>query len=119
MQEKKQVIIVDDDQGVLDASRLILERAGHDVQVFLNGDVILRNNFKVPHLFLLDKQLPGVDGLDICRFLKQQERTRSIPVIILSASPQISNICRQAGADEFLEKPFRMQELKELVAKYI
>lgn len=113
---KQHIILTDDDSGIQDAVRLILERAGYEVTIFSNGDALLSNSFEIPDLFILDKQLSGVDGLDICRFLKAQAITGSIPVIILSASPHISRLALAAGADDFLEKPFKMTALRNMVA---
>jgi DNA-binding response OmpR family regulator len=70
-------------------------------------------------LFLLDKQLSGQDGLEVCQFLKSQSDTKDIPVIIISATPGISKMAMDAGADDFLEKPFQMKELLKLVDKWI
>jgi DNA-binding response OmpR family regulator len=119
MKEKKRIIITDDDPGIQDIARLIFERAGYNVTIYSNGDPLLSNSFEVPHLFILDKQLSGVDGLDVCRFLKDQDITRDIPVIMLSASPHIDRLAKMAGADDFLEKPFKMRELREIVARCI
>jgi len=116
MEGKKHIIITDDDPGIQDAARLIFERAGYMVTVFTNGEPLLNNAFELPDIFILDKQLSGVDGLDICRFLKQQDLTKHIPVIMLSASPHIGGLSRLAGADGFLEKPFKMRELRDIVA---
>jgi CheY-like chemotaxis protein len=79
----------------------------------------MRNDFELPDLFIIDKQLSGVDGLELCRFLKMQETTRNIPVIIISASPYISTQAINAGADEFVEKPFKIKELLSIVQKHI
>jgi CheY-like chemotaxis protein len=113
----KKVMIVDDDPGVQDAFRLIFERAGYITCVFSNGNIILAGDFELPDIIILDKQLSGVDGLDVCRFLKSQERTRHVPVIIVSAAPQVAQQALAACADGFLEKPFRNKELLDLVAR--
>lgn len=114
----KQIIIVDDDPPIQDAFRLIFERAGYGVTIYENGNALLRNDFSLPDIFILDKQLSGADGLHICHRLKQQETTRHIPVIILSASPHIHRMAKDAGANDFLEKPFSLKDLLEMVKKY-
>ena len=113
------VIFADDDPGVQDAFKLMFERAGYQVTIFPNGNALLRNEYEQPDIFILDKQLSGVDGLDICRYLKHQDSTQHIPVIMLSASPLISRLAPVAGADDYMEKPFRMKELLAMVNKYI
>lgn len=116
---KKKILITDDDPGVQDIFRIIFEKAGYDVVVNDNGNAILENNFESPHLFLLDKQLSGIDGLDICKYLKSKEETRHIPVIMISATPGLAPLAKNAGADDFLEKPFNLRELLAMVARYV
>lgn len=115
----KHILIVDDDPGIQDAFRLILERAGYAVTVYDNGNPLFQDDFTPPDIFILDKQLSGADGLDICRLLKQRELTQHIPVIMLSASPHIYQLAKDAGADDFLEKPFKLKELLEMIKQYV
>lgn len=117
--KKKKILITDDDSGVQDIFKLIFERAGYEVAVYGEAFSIFQNKFTTPDLFLLDKQLSGQDGLEVCQFLKSQSVTKDIPVIIVSATPGISKMALDAGADDFLEKPFQMKELLKLVAKWI
>lgn len=63
----------------------------------------------VSDLYILDKQLSGIDGLDLCRMLKNRDETRHVPVIILSASPNINELANAAGADAVVEKPFELK----------
>jgi CheY-like chemotaxis protein len=115
----KRIIIVDDDPGVQSAFSLIFDPELYEVVVYSNGNELLNNQFEAPDLFILDKQLSGVDGLDICRLLKSQPFTCNIPVLIISASPNIANLAVQAGADGFIEKPFSIMEIREMVMKFV
>ncbi len=117
--KKKKILITDDDSGVQDIFKLIFERAGYEVAVYGEAVSIFQNKFTTPDLFLLDKQLSGQDGLEVCQFLKSQPVTKDIPVIIVSATPGISKMAMDAGADDFLEKPFQMNDLLKVVAKWI
>ena len=83
-----------------------------------NGEDLLKNKFTLPDVFLIDKQLSGYDGLDICRHLKNKGRTKNIPVIMISASPNIGSLSKEAGADAFIEKPFEIKDLLRLVNFY-
>lgn len=94
---------------------MVLNRLDLRVTSFHNGEVILTGDYEVPDLFLLDKQLSGVDGLDLCRYIKSQEKTRRTPVIMISASPNISMLAKPAGADAVIIKPYKMSELKTVV----
>lgn len=113
------IIITDDDPCIQDVFRLILERAGYVVTIYPNGDNLLNNQFLVPDIFILDKQLSGMDGLDLCRHLKAQECTKNVPVIVISASPNIHEQAIAAGASGTLEKPFKMKELLDIVSRHI
>jgi len=104
-------LVTEDDPGLQDIYRLILEKAGYIVVIYSNGNDILLNKFETPDLFLLDKQLSGADGLAICRFLKSQENTKHIPIIIISATVGIHKLVMDAGADAFIEKPFEKKYL--------
>lgn len=115
----KRIILAEDDCSIQDTVRLILESAGYHVDIFSDGDLIIRNEFTVPDVFILDRQLPGIDGLDVCRFLKQNESTKDVPVIMLSANPMIVKLAKLAGADYAIEKPFRMKDLKGAVERLI
>lgn len=119
MDAAKRIIIVDDDLSIQDAVQMMLEHKGYAVTVHNDGEQLLNGDFDLPQLFIIDKQLPGVDGLALCRMLKERAATSHIPVLILSASPQASALATAAGADGFLEKPFRMQDLRQAVAVLI
>jgi DNA-binding response OmpR family regulator len=115
----KHIMIVDDDPGILDALKIIFERAGYRVTAMEDGEPLLGLEFMLPDLYILDKQLAGIDGIDICRFLKKQVRSKKVPVIILSATPNVYKLAMNACADDFLEKPFKMQELLNMVEDHL
>lgn len=117
--QKKKILVTDDDDGVQDIFKLIFEKAGYEVAVYGEAGSILENKYKSPDLFLLDRQLSGYDGLKLCTFLKDQPATKHIPVIIVSATPGLASLANEAGADDFMEKPFQMKELLEKVKKWI
>ena len=114
----KKIIVVEDDPALQHAMELIFERGGYDVSILATGEEALDPTLALPDIFVLDKQLSGIDGLDICRFLKSQAATADIPVIMLSANPAIGRLSQEAGATDFLEKPFKLKNLLELVEKY-
>lgn len=113
------VIIIEDDPAILDAISILLTRAGFHIATYLNGHFILNGAFQIPDLFIIDKQLSGVDGLDICKHLKDSESTKHVPVIILSATPHLHALIKEAGADAFLEKPFSNAQLLQIAEKLV
>ncbi|MGN6568245.1 MAG: response regulator [Flavipsychrobacter sp.] len=115
----KKIIIVEDDVAILDVYNLIFTELNCELITYPNGDELIEGNFPIPDLFILDKQLSGVDGLDICRLLKRTEATKDIPVIMLSASPDIYKTSTLAGANAALEKPFKIAAIRETVRQLL
>lgn len=116
---KKKVIVIEDDSSIGDILRIILHRAGFTVILYDSGQKILDDQFEAPDIFLIDRQLSGIDGLEICKFLKANRRTSKTPIIVLSATPGILNVAKSAGADDFIEKPFTKAHLLEKIGEYV
>ena len=114
----KKIIFADDDPTIQDVIHLILDDR-YEIKTYTDGAPLLYGDFELPDLFLVDRQLLSVDGLEICRHLKKQSTTKDIPVIIISASPNITSLAQSAGADDVIEKPFLIQELRQKIASYI
>jgi DNA-binding response OmpR family regulator len=104
-------MIADDDPGIVDAIEMLLEFEGYHVTSTVNGATVLEMKDELPDLLLLDIWMSGEDGRDICKKFKQVDITRNIPVIMISASRDIKESAMAAGADDFLAKPFEMNEL--------
>jgi len=107
----KRILIADDDPGIVDAVEMILDFHGYDVSSTYNGTDVLSLKGNHPDVLLLDIWMSGCDGRDICRELKAKEATRSIPVLMISASKDIKQSAIDSGADDFIAKPFDMDEL--------
>jgi CheY-like chemotaxis protein len=103
MSLKKKILVVDDDPVIRDVFKIILEAAGYEVELTGDGKEVLKNQFSTPHLFLIDKFLSGVNGLDLCKHLKAQLPTKNIPVIMISASPGLATQSAKVGADDWIE----------------
>jgi len=116
---KHKILIADDDPGIRDIFNIVLAKAGYDIEVKDDANEIFKNKFRIPDLFLIDRLLSGVDGLDVCRHLKTNEQTQHIPVIMVSASPDIGVLAVKAGADDFVEKPFDLAYLLEVIERNI
>ncbi len=117
---RKKIVIIEDDESVQKMLSLIFEKAGYEIEVSPDGQFIYNNHAqKWPDLFLLDKHLKGFDGLEICRYLKSNEKTKSIPVIMLSATPGVEPLAYDAGVDHFMEKPFNSSALVNKVEHFL
>jgi DNA-binding response OmpR family regulator len=105
------VLVVDDDETVRDVVRRYLERDGHEVVVAGDGESALQLVAKqVPDLIVLDLMLPGIDGLEVCRRLRQRH---SVPIVMLTALGEEEDrvVGLQLGADDYVTKPFSPREL--------
>lgn len=116
---KKKIILAEDNLAIVDALTIILEEFGYEVISVVDGSAVKDKLKEKPDLILLDIWMPGLGGRDACRYLKSNKDTKNIPVIIISANKDISQIAKEAGADDFIAKPFRMEDLLAKVEKYI
>jgi len=110
-QSCKKIMIADDDPGIVDAIGMLLEFEGYKVISTVDGLTVLDMENELPDLLLLDIRMSGEDGREICKKLKQVETTKNIPIIMVSASYGIKESALAAGADDFLAKPFEMNDL--------
>jgi len=112
------VLLVDDEPVIRELVRTMLSSGSVEVEVVPEGTECLRlSRASSFDLILLDIVLPGLDGIAICRFLKSDPATSSIPVYMLTAKARSSDMetAKRAGADGYIQKPFRGAELIELV----
>ena len=114
----KKVLVADDDPSILEVIELMLTEEGYEVVTAVDGEAIYKMEKDYPDLMLLDIWMSGMDGRDICRHVKSQELTKDIPVIMVSANKDTETISKEAGADDFLAKPFEMDDLLAKVKYY-
>ena len=107
-------MVADDDRSILDMVGTMLEFAGYEVTHSDSAERVLSDAYR-PDLFLLDIWINGADGREVCRLLKENAATKHIPVILFSASRGIERSARDAGADDFLAKPFHMTDLLQKI----
>ncbi len=110
-------MIADDDTGIVDLLSLMLTGEGYEVSSTYNGATLLEMDAALPDIILLDIYMQGVDGRDVCRSLKQNVLMQKIPIVMISASDDVERSALDAGADDFLAKPFDMQELLRKIEK--
>ncbi len=109
----KRILVIDDDVSILEALNMMLQDAGYDTETSTkNGEYVERSlKRQLPDLIVLDILLSGHDGRTICKKLKSQDATKKIPIILISAHPDAQKTAFEAGADDFLEKPFNIDDL--------
>ena len=116
---KKRVLVVDDSEAILDVVKMALEMVGYEVSTSLTAACFQHMENDLPDLILLDILLSGEDGGKMCQRLKDNEKTRHIPVILLSAHAGLPETAGGCGANDFLAKPFRIIALRDIVKKYL
>ena len=104
----KKIFIADDDNDILQIMDLMLSTKEYQVETTSNAMHIFDNRQQLPDLILLDVWMSGIDGREICSQLKNNERTKNIPVVFISANSNIQSITKQYNADDYISKPFEM-----------
>ncbi len=114
MQMKRNIFLVEDEIHIQQLIQYNLEASGFLVSLFGNGEILLKQcQTAIPDLFILDLMLPGIDGLEICRQIRLDDRMRQIPIIMLTAkSEEFDRVLGlELGADDYITKPFSVREL--------
>jgi len=119
---KKKILAVDDDATALGALRQILVQKGYDVSTAPNGHdalTALRNG--TFDLVILDVSMPGLSGYEVCRKIRQEEKTRDLPVIFLTAKGMLVDMTEgeEAGSDLYLVKPVLATKLLNMVGMFL
>ena len=118
--DKKKILICDDDEGIIDMLELVLEETGHEIITetnSLNIKSILKEN--IPDLILLDLWMPVLSGDQVLKSLRSSAATKQLPIIVISASRDGKEIALDAGATDFVAKPFDIDELLKKIEKYL
>lgn len=108
------ILIVEDEQAISEVLQYNLVKEGYEVELEYRGDTALdKIRTNAPDLILLDLMLPGLDGLEICRILKRDQRTAGVPLIVLTAKgEEVDRIVGlELGADDYITKPFSPREV--------
>ena len=111
---QRKIVVIEDEPDILEAIQYNLEREGFKVVTATSGDEGLKTVVREgPDLLLLDLLLPGLDGIEVCRRLKMDPVTQRIPIIMVSAKGEESDIVLGlgVGADDYVTKPFKPKEL--------
>ena len=104
-------MVVDDDQDLAEMLSIVLTSAGMEVDLVNRGDQVMDLfNTNPPDLVLLDVMLPGVDGIEVCKLIREKSM---VPIVMLTAKDDTHDVVLglEAGADDYIVKPFKQQEL--------
>lgn len=115
----KKVFIFDDNEELLELCTLILEDIGCEIRTSMvsdNPDVQVID-FQ-PDIIFMDNWLPNISGVEATRIIKSNKLVGHIPVIYISANNDVKGLAKEAGADDYLSKPFDISALEEMVIKY-
>ena len=106
---KEKILVVDDEEDILELLRFNLSREGYQVSCAASGEEALSLvRSEIPGLIVLDLMLPGIDGLEVTRRLKNDPNTKNIPIVMLTAKGEEADIVTglELGADDYITKPF-------------
>ncbi len=106
---REQILVVEDEEDILELIQYNLAREGYKVACVETGEQGLQTaKNENPQLIVLDLMLPGIDGLEVCRNLKSNSKTRHIPIIMVTAKGEESDVVAglELGADDYITKPF-------------
>lgn len=117
---KKSILVLDDDPDILEVIKIIFEEKQYEVRTLSDSNLIFDFiSKKRPDLILLDIWMSGMDGQEIAARLKQNPETHEIPIIMISANNEGKKIAELSHANEYIAKPFEIDELVQTVEKYI
>jgi DNA-binding response OmpR family regulator len=120
--EGRLLLVADDDEDILQLLSFRLERAGYEIVQAGNGEDALRLALELrPALAILDVMMPGLTGYEVTRELRRNEDTRGMPIILVTAKAQTTDVAQgmAAGADDYVTKPFDAGDLTERVERLL
>ena len=113
MKKKATILIIDDDSGIGEMLQMLLEMEGHDVSVSENANeaekLIKEKNVD---LVILDMLISGVNGTEVCAKIRADKEIAKTPILMMSALHDAGPKCKSAGANDFIAKPFEIEDLK-------
>ena len=112
------VLVVDDDDVILDVVRDALEDVGYRVYTAVDGTALEIARERQPALILLDLMMPGMDGVEVSRRLREDPATAHIPLVAMSAVARLCSAAAQMAVDDRLAKPFHLEDLYRLVERW-
>ena len=116
----KKIFIFDDNLEILELCTEILEDLGCQVKTSPTTNNVEQQVLDyMPNLIFMDNWLPDISGIEATRMIKSNENLKNIPILYFSANSNIDALAKEAGADDYLAKPFDIDQFEEVVKKYI
>ena len=113
----KRILIIEDEQDIVDIATLILEDEGYEVCSFTEFPGFEKKvNDCHPDLVLLDLNLRGYHGKEICKYIKAHDHLKQTPVVLMSANKDIQAVKEEAGADAYICKPFDLSDFVGVIS---
>lgn len=116
----KTIFVLEDDNDIREIFDILLKNEGYNIQsssTFSELKGLIKT--QLPDLFIIDVMLPDANGIDICKDLKQKQTTKDIPVIMMSANARSKQMSIQAGADDYIAKPFDINAVAEKINRLL
>lgn len=116
MRHGKIVLVIDDDRDFQTILKVTLNKNGYEVRSLFNGEIgSTLDERPSPDIILLDVDLPHTNGVEVGKQLKANASTKDIPLIMVSANPYVDELCKEAGANDYVQKPFTLKTLIQKV----
>ena len=120
MQNSANILVVDDDPDIGNMLKMMLEFKGYSVTLLNRAEeteTVLKN--QPIDLAILDMLIAGIKGTDVCADIRRNKNFEHLPVLMISALPDARKTCIEAGANEFISKPFEMSELLSKISSLV
>lgn len=114
---KKKILIVDDCFPILDSLRMMLEMNHYEVEITQDGARLLDSHEALPDIILADYHIPDIDGLSLFKHLENNTQFKHIPIILMSGDTDIERIYTFLGVNDYIAKPFKLDELLNKIEK--
>ncbi|WP_316831666.1 response regulator transcription factor [Pedobacter aquatilis] len=115
----KKIVILEDDAGIMEVLEFLLQEENYQVDGYASVDAFQQADLIPPDLYLLDVRLPDGNGIEVCSRIKNSERTKNVPVLMMSAHDTPDNISASCQAEGFISKPFDIDDFLQRVAMAI
>lgn len=116
----KKILVADDQRELVEAMVARFENAGYEVVAAYDGEECLEKiKIQCPDLIVLDVTMPKMDGFSVVRAVKEDERVKNTPIIMVTGKDQMEDIFRMEGVREYVVKPFEYKDLLAMVVRLI